>query len=273
MERLRGKLAIVTGAAQGIGKAIALALADRGAVVVCLDKNKEENDAVAALIMAKGGHGISLSCDVSDPVSVSQVFGRIFREYGPAYALVNNAAVFSTMSFVQDDFKKALEDFDCNMNCNARGAFLCAKMVAPQMAAKKSGQIINVVTNHVKRRLFPASANEHSYDASKFAQLALNESMAQELKEYGIRVNAICPAATRSPMLQNFFDDIGMELTTENIEACTGYPSLLECEEVGEAVCHMLEWSNDQPVGKAYLVMYSEDCEKLKYGHVEELAK
>ncbi len=273
MKGLKDCVAVVTGAAQGIGESIALSLGKRGACVVCLDVKDAANEDTAASITKAGGTAYTYHCDLAEPGQIEEVFGQILDRFGRIDILINNAAVFSTMSFVEDSYEQALADYTQNMDVNARGAFLCAKMAAPGMAARKSGQIINVVTNHVKRYLFPASSNEHSYDASKYALLALNESLDCELKQYGIRVNAICPAATRSPMLQAFFDSIGMELTKENIGACTGHASLLESEEVGETVCHMLEWDDEQAGGKAFLMMYSEDCEKLKLGAVEELAK
>ncbi len=271
--KLQNQVAVVTGAAQGIGKGIVLSLARRGVRVLCLDVNDAENERTAGAAASLNPGCAAHHCDVSDPAQVAAVFEAILQTMGCIDILVNNAGVFSTMSFVGDRYDTALDHFNFNMNTNARGTFLCSKMAAPYMAKQGSGQILNVVTNHVKRYLFPPSANEHGYDASKYAQLALNESLDSELKPYGIRVNAICPAATRSPMLQGFFDSIGMELTKENIGRCAGIASLLECSEVGEAACHILEWGESQPTGKAILLMHSEDCEKLKNGYVEELAK
>lgn len=273
MRQLKGQLAVVTGAAQGIGRAIALSLAKRGVRVVCLDKNDKLNTATVQKAAQYDVLCVARHCDVSRPEEIDRVFDEITAQQGAVDILVNNAAVFSTVSVAQHSFETALEDFERNINTNARGTFLCAKKLAPHMAAHGGGQIINVITNHVKRHLFPPSANEHSYDASKYAQLALNESLASELRQYGIRVNAICPAATRTPMLQGFFDAIGMELTKENIGKCAGIASLLECEEVGEAVCHILEWDDNQPTGQAYLLLHSQDCEALKNGTVEDLAK
>lgn len=175
------------------------------------------------------------------------------------------------MSFIKDTYEHALSDYESNMNVNVRGTFLCSKKAADIMASK-GGHIIHVNTNHIKRYLYSVSANEHNYDASKYAQMALNESMAKELKEYGIRVNAICPAATRTPMLNDFFTSTELPLTAERIGQATRIPSLLEPEEVAEAICGMLCWHKDAPVGKEYLVMYSKDCEKLVKGPVEEFA-
>lgn len=266
--------AVVTGAAAGIGKGIVNALAKRGCRVVCLDIDREANQGTALEAERLFGAPCSARhCDVGDPESVDRTFDRILDQFGKIDILVNNAAVFSTMSFVQDSYEAALRDFDRNMNVNARGTFLCAKKAAPVMARNKKGQIVNVITNHVKRYLFPPSGNEHGYDASKYAQLALNESLDRELKGRGIRVNAVCPAATRTPMLKAFFDACGMELSRESIGQCTGIASLLEPWEVAEAVCHLMEWDDTQPTGKAFLLITREDCEKLKYGYAEELAK
>lgn len=266
----KGQIAVVTGAAQGIGRAIALSLAARGIRVMCLDIAERENQETARL----AGSGCqAYLCDVSDPAQISNTFDRILAEYGTIDILINNAAIFSTMSLVKDDYETALRDWQRNMDTNARSTLLCSKKAAPVMAQHGSGQIINVITNHVKRYLYPPSDSEHSYDASKYAQLALNESLDQELKPYGIRVNAICPAATRSPMLEHFFEDLGMELTKENIGKCAGIASLLESEEVGEAVCHMLAWDASQPTGKAILLLHSEDCESLKEGYQARLGQ
>lgn len=270
----REQVAVVTGAAGGIGRGIALALARRGLRVECLDIAREENFATAREAEALAGEPCTAwDCDVSQADQVDQVFERILEQRGQIDVLVNNAGVFSTMSFVNTPYEDALRDFWFNMDTNALGTFLCAKKAAPVMARQRSGQILNVVTNHMKRRLFPPSNSEHSYDASKWAQFGLNESLACELKDYGVRVNAICPAATRTPMLQGFFDQLGLPLNRETLGKCSGFESLMEIEDVGEAACHILDWDDTQPVGKAFLLMTREDCEKLKFGYAAELAE
>lgn len=271
---LKNQVAVVTGAARGIGRGIVLSLAKRDVKVICLDRQEEENKKTAedAAKLSEAGSA-AYTCDISDPKQISEIFDIILETEKRIDILVNNAGVFSTMSFVKDSYEDAVKDFQFNMDVNARGTFLCSKKVAPHMAGRGSGQILNVVTNHMKRYLFPPSDNEHSYDASKWAQHGLNESLDCELKPFGIRVNAIYPAATRSAMLQGFFDALQIPLNKKTIGECSGYESLLEIEEVGEAACHILEWDDSQPTGKAFLLMYSEDCYKLKNGYVEELAK
>lgn len=274
MRCFEGQVAVVTGSAQGIGKAIVLALAKEGAVVCCLDIKDKENQQTA-LDAAQQGNSVceAYHCDISDPQQINAIFDQIVNRFQKIDILINNAAVFSMMSFVKDTYQKALEDYTYNMDVNARGTFLCTKKVAPFMAQRESGNIINVNTNHIKRYLFSVSKSEHSYDASKYAQLALNESMAKELIQYGVRVNAICPASTRTPMLNGYFKPEDLPLTKETIRKATHYSSLLEPEKVAMAVCGMLQWPKDAPVGKEYLLMYSEDCKKLAAGPVEELAK
>lgn len=268
-----GMTAVVTGGAQGIGRSICIALAKRGVCVYSLDVNDKGNKETENRMNLVGSGCHAVHCDVSDAEEIHKNFEEVLQKKGVIDILVNNAAVFSTMSFVKDSYESVLKDWTFNVDTNARSTFLCSKMVAPAMAQKGLGEIVNIVTNHVKRYLFPPSNSEHSYDASKYAQLALNESLAEELHPYGIRVNALCPASTRTPMLQEFFDNMGKELTKETIGQVSGMASLLESEEVAETCCGIMNWDDSQPVGQAYLLMYSEDCEELKKGHVARLAR
>lgn len=268
------KVAIVTGAAQGIGKAIALALAQRGCHVCCLDVKEQENRSVVQT--AQSYHNqqcLGITCDITDPQQVKEAFAEIVHMFTKVDILINNAAVFTTESFVKDSYEEAIDKYHQNMDTNCLGTFLCTKQAAPIMAKQRQGWIINVNTNHVKRHLFSVSKSEHAYDASKYAQLSLSASMAKELLPYGIRVNAICPASTRTPMLEGYFDPSQLPLTKQIIEQATHYASLLEPEEVAKAVCGMLQWSKEEPVGNAYLLMYSQDCEALAKGHIDCLAK
>lgn len=266
-----GQVAVVTGGGQGIGRSICLCLVKRGVRVYSLDINDERNSETERMMNAVSPGNRGVHCDVSDPAQVDRVFDEIVAAEGGLHILVNNAAVFSTMSFVKDTYEAGVANWAFNMDTNVKGTFLCAKKAAPVMAKQGRGEIINIITNHLKRELFPVSDCEHCYDASKYAQLSLNESLDSELKQYGIRVNGLCPASTRSPMLEAFFEEAHLELTRENIGKVSGYASLLESEEVAETACAMMEWDRSQPTGKAYLLMYSEDCELLQKGHVERL--
>lgn len=271
MDSLQNKVAVVTGSAQGIGKEIAKSLIRLGVIVYGLDINDQKNQEVANECLPLGKY-INVHCDISSPKEINEVFNSIISVENCIDILVNNAAIFTTTSILKDSYSTVLENYEQNMNINTRGTLLCIKKVVDGMAKKGHGEIININTNHVKRKLFSVSKNEHSYDASKYAQLSLNESIARELNEVGIRVNAICPAATRTPMLNNFFKPEDLPLTAEIIGKATHYASLLEPEEVANAVIGMITWPENGVFGKEYLLMYSEDCESLAKRPVEVLA-
>ena len=264
------KTAVVTGAAEGIGKGIAGALADADYEVFCLDKNDEENRKTVDEINRKKKKAAALHCDLESPDEIREVFEKILEDHH-IDVLVNNAGIFISNSYLKGSYEEAVEVFDRQMAVNARATYLCTKMAAKDMAERKDGKILNIITNHVARNLYRPSRSEQAYDASKWAQFELNESMDRELKEYGIRVNALCPASTRTPMLQGFFDDYGLPLNRETVAKVTHFDSLLEIEDVGRAAVNILSWDDDQPTGNAYLLIYQKDCDDLKKGHQERL--
>ncbi len=271
---MKQKVAIVTGSAQGIGKAIAIKLAQNGYCLCLLDNQEEKNNITLSEInKISDNESYAYTCDIGNKDEVIKVFDDIKNHFEYIDVLINNAAVFTTESIVKDDINKIVENYHKNIDTNFFGTLLCSSLVAPLMIKQNKGTIINVNTNHIKRNLFNVSRSEHCYDASKYAQLSLTQSMARELKDYGIRVNAICPASTRTPMLEGYFDPSLLPLTKETILKATHYYSLLEPEEVADAVLGMINWDNDQPVGNTYLLMYSEDCKDLVKGHVERLSK
>lgn len=263
-----GNIAVVTGAAQGIGKAITENLANNGFIVCCIDIQSEKLN-----VLCQNENCIPYLCDVSKPEQVIEVFSKIEKKFKKVDVLINNAAVFSTMSFVESTFEEAIEDYQFNMNTNMLGTFLCTKVVSQLMVQNKKGMIINVNTNHIKRNLFSVSKTEHSYDSSKYAQLSLTQSAAKELIQYGIRVNAICPAATRTPMLESYFDKSELPITLEVMKRYVHNASLLEPEDVARAVLGMIFWPDTEPVGNAYLLMFPKDCDELAKGHVERLSQ
>ena len=269
MDKIKEKVAVVTGAAGGIGKGIAKALADQGHTVYCLDINDEENEKTAREIN-QTGRAYALHCDFEDPKQIKTVFDQIMDGYH-IDILVNNVGIFIANSYLKGTYEEAREVFDRQMAVNARATYLCTKMAAKEMAEKGSGRILNIITNHLARNLYRPSRSEQAYDASKWAQFELNESMDRELKEHGIRVNALCPASTRTPMLQGFFDDYGLPLNQKTVARVTHFDSLLEIEDVGRAAVNVLSWGEEEPTGNAYLLIYAKDCDDLAYGHQERL--
>jgi meso-butanediol dehydrogenase/(S,S)-butanediol dehydrogenase/diacetyl reductase len=206
--RLKDKAIAITGSGTGIGRAIALALAAEGARLAVSDLNAEAAGKVAAEIKAKGGQAVAYHLDVTDRNQVEQVTAEIARHLGRIDVWCNNAGVSSMRRFVD----LTDQDWDFNMNVNARGAFLCSQAVARVMAAQQPdpqsslrGKIINTASMAGKRGNAPFLAH---YVASKFAVVGLTQAVAGELAPLGITVNAVCPGYVRTSMQER---EVGWE--------------------------------------------------------------
>ncbi|NMA66893.1 MAG: SDR family oxidoreductase [Clostridiaceae bacterium] len=255
----KGKVAIVTGSALGIGRGIAIALAEQGADIAGFDILTKENEELANEIKALGRNALAIKCDVSDKDQVRSSVNQVLKEFGRIDILVNNAGVFNFTYAFNSDYDETIELFDKCYAVNARGTYLCSLAVVPTMIKQGSGAIINVITNHVKRDKYRPGVLEQGYDASKWAQLSLTDTMAIELKPHGILVNAICPAATDTPMLRSYLN------VADNYGCRSTLPSMMSIEDVGMAVINILNWGKDGSVGQAPLITSREDCENLKF--------
>lgn len=188
---LSGKVAIVTGAAQGIGARLAIGLAAEGAAVVVADVS--DTAPVAARIEAAGGAVLAVRCDVTDPASIEAMIAGAVARHGGVDLLVNNAALFGTLQ-PTSMFDLDLEEWDRVMSVNVKGPFLCARAAAPVMRDRGGGGIVNIGTNRIWRG-YPMLLH---YDASKGAVDAMTKAMARELGDWNIRVNCIAPGLTMS---------------------------------------------------------------------------
>jgi NAD(P)-dependent dehydrogenase (short-subunit alcohol dehydrogenase family) len=189
--RLQGRVAIVTGAAQGIGARYAASLAAEGATVVCADVIDAEP--VAAQIRAAGGRALALHADVSSAESVRQMATASVEAFGRIDVLVNNAGLFANLAMKPFEQIDAAE-WDRVMAVNVRGPFECAKAVLPQMRAQGYGKIVNIASATV----FKGSPLLLHYVTSKGAVVAMTRSLARELGDAGIRVNTLAPGLTAS---------------------------------------------------------------------------
>lgn len=194
---LRDQVAIVTGAAQGIGESIALHFAKEGACVVVCDLNLDGAETVAKNIRDTGGCAIALKVDVSKALDVQAMVNETVERFGRIDALANSAGILKHSLFV--DMPE--EDWDEVMNINAKGTFLVGQYVAKVMMKQRSGKIINISSCSGKK----PTAKEAAYCASKSAVIGLTRVMALELGPYGINVNAILPGATDTPMVRTTF--------------------------------------------------------------------
>jgi NAD(P)-dependent dehydrogenase (short-subunit alcohol dehydrogenase family) len=206
-QRLDGQTIIVTGASQGIGRAIALAFARERANVVLAARTADRLNAVAAEIRAGGGEALALPTDVTDEMQVTRMVDQTLERYGEVKGLVNSAGVAPLSPIV----KTSLETWQRTMDVNVTGVFLCCRAVWTPMSQQGGGSILNISSGSGKR----AHAEWSAYCASKYAVMGLTESLALEGYPLGIRVNALCPGPTATPMrLANFPDEDQSRLLT-----------------------------------------------------------
>ncbi|WP_372660884.1 SDR family NAD(P)-dependent oxidoreductase [Cohnella sp.] len=193
MKDLDGQVAVVTGAASGIGKSIAVRLAEAGASVVVCDRNGEAaKEASASLPSIGTSKHYSVAVDVTNKQQVQASVEAIIAESGTIDILVNNAGV-STMNRIENLTE---EEWDFNFNVNAKGVFLFTQAVFPHMKSRKKGKIINTASMAGKRGV-PLLAH---YAASKWAVIGFTKSAAIEMAPYGITVNCVCPGFVKTSM-------------------------------------------------------------------------
>ena len=188
---LNGRVSIITGAGQGIGRAFAKAFAAEGAIPIIAERNRERGEAVAAEITAAGGQARAVTTDVADPDSVAAMAKAVEAEFGRIDILINNAAIFSTLEMRPFD-QIPLEEWEAVLRVNVTGAFLCARAVVAAMRRAGWGRIINMASGAVTL----GRPNYLHYIASKAALDGMTRSLARELGPHGITVNAILPGAT-----------------------------------------------------------------------------
>lgn len=188
MGMLEGRVAIVTGGGNGIGKTISLALAREGAKVAIADIDIQSAKGTSTEVQANGGVGIPVALDVSDPKSVDHLVQTVMGELMQVDILVNNAGIFPASPVDK------IDDCDWNrvLDTNLGGCFLCSRAVLPHFIKQKRGRIINVSSSLA----FGGVPGGAHYTASKAGIICFTKSLALEVATYGINVNALCPGIT-----------------------------------------------------------------------------
>ena len=192
---LNGKVAVVTGASRGIGKAIAVKLAKEGAtVIVNYNGSAARAEEVVNQILAEGGQAEAVQCNVSEFDEAAQLMDGVIKKYGRVDILVNNAGITRDNLLM----KMSEEDFDAVINTNLKGVFNCMKHVSRQMIKQKSGRIINI--SSVSGIL--GNAGQINYCAAKAGVIGMTKSFAREVASRGITVNAVAPGFIQTEMTE-----------------------------------------------------------------------
>jgi len=226
MTRLKGKVAIVTGASSGIGEATAEALAAEGAAVAVAARREERLRGLASRIEERGGRALVVATDVTDRAAVEALVERTRDELGEVDVLVNNAGIMP-LSFVKN---LHVDEWERMVDVNVKGVLYGTAAVLPGMMERRSGHIVNV-SSVAGRRMFPAGS---VYCATKFAVTAFSEGLRMELSpEYGIRVTSIEPGAVATELADRITDD-----DVEEMFAPFREMEMLESEDIAESIVY-----------------------------------
>ncbi|HSM25182.1 MAG TPA: SDR family NAD(P)-dependent oxidoreductase [Anaerolineaceae bacterium] len=201
MKRFENQVAVITGAANGIGKACAQRFAQEGAFVACLDVTDEFNQAVADEVREVGAGGIAIHCDVTDPESVKAAIDTVIEKWGRVDIFVGSAGIYTGAPLVDISLKQWQRVIDINLT----GIFLTNQAVAPIMMKQKSGSIINI-SSMAGKTSWPASME---YSASKSGVIGLTRSVAMEVAPFGVTANAVCPGNTLTDMVRGVAGKVG----------------------------------------------------------------
>jgi 3-oxoacyl-[acyl-carrier protein] reductase len=206
MFSLKNKVALITGASQGIGRNTALALAEAGARVAAAARNEEKLSAVVEEITNAGGTALSVNMDVADPEQVKVGFKRVIEKFGRLDILVNNAAITRDGLAV----RMKPDDWEAVLRTNLTGAHFCIQQALPIMMKARGGRIINI-TSVVAQS---GNAGQANYVAAKAGLIGLTKAIAIEIASRNITVNAVAPGFIETPMTDALPDKVKEEMKT-----------------------------------------------------------
>jgi 3-oxoacyl-[acyl-carrier protein] reductase len=242
--RFENKVVLVTGSSKGIGKATAMEFVEEGAKVV-INYLKSLDKAQEALQQAESlkGTALIMPCDVSDEKQVKEMVRCVIERFGRIDILINNAGI-TKQSNLKD---LSVEDFRTMLNTNLLGTFLCSKYVALEMMKQKSGKIINVAS--IRGLENCARKDMLDYSASKAAVINLTKSLAKELAQYGINVNAVAPGITKTDLALALSDEAKMKAVEGTLLKRMAMP-----EEIAKAILFLASDDADYIVGEVLVI-------------------
>jgi len=234
MTTLSGKTALVTGASKGIGKAIAIAFGEAGANVVATARTTSEIDDTVQQVQASGAQGLGVVADLGVESDIDRLANEAVSKFGGVDILVNNAAIIHP--------RITVSDFDPNLwrdvlNVNLTGAFLITQKLLPGMIERKYGKVINISSIGGRSGAFGRSA----YRVTKSGLISFTQSLAAEVYEHGIQVNAICPGGTDTEGYRDAFNTSGR---AEN-------PKLMDPAEIAEVALFLASDASSAVTGTA----------------------
>ena len=230
---LEDKVAIVTGAAGGIGEGIARVFAEEGAKVICADVRQDEGQAVAESIGQAGGTAVFVRCDVSKEDQVAAMVAKTVETYGRVDVLVNNAGV----NFVKAFEELTVEEWDRVIGVDLRGTFLCTRACIDHFLSQGSGSVLNIASVHTQACL-PGAA---PYDAAKWGMVGLTKNLGVEFAARNIRFNCLSPGLVDSQIWTDIKD------VAEDLEACEAHwwanipaARVATCREMGQIAAFLV---------------------------------
>ena len=234
---LKDKVALITGAAQGIGKAIALKLADSGADVVIVDMNLEKAQETAKEIEGRGRRAIALKANVANLQETEAMIDETVAKLGAIHILVNNAGITRDALIL----RMKEEDWDAVISVNLKGVFNCTKAAVKHMVKQRYGRIINIASIVGEM----GNAGQANYSASKAGVIALAKTVAREFASRNITCNAIAPGFIETAMTQALSEKVREELAKQIPMARLGTP-----EDVAEGVLFLVSDSSNYITGQ-----------------------
>jgi 2-hydroxycyclohexanecarboxyl-CoA dehydrogenase len=245
--KLRGKNALVTGGGRGIGRAIAVALAQEGAQVAVLDVLKDNADAVQREIEAVGVKGLALGADLTRRPEVDRAIAEVIAQWGQLDILVNNAGWDKLEPFLQSEE----ETWDKIININFKGMLYVCKTALPHMVERGGGRVINIASDAGR----VGSMGEAVYAGTKGAVIAFSKTLARELARSHITVNVVCPGLTETPLLQGIREQSPKsERVIEAVTRAIPLGRVGQPEDVAGAVVYLASPAADYVTGQTLSV-------------------
>jgi len=234
---LKGKVALVTGGAQGIGKAVALMLAHHGADVIVADVNLEKAQETAKEVEATGRGAMAVKVDITRLNDVEQMVESAIARFGKVDILINNAGIARDKLIL----RMTEEDWDAVLDVNLKGTFHCTKTVIKHMSKQRSGKIVNIAS--VVGEM--GNAGQANYSASKAGVIGLTKTVAREFAQRGINVNAIAPGYIQTPMT-----DVLPDKAKEELKRMIPMERLGQPEDVAHAVLFLVSEASSYITGQ-----------------------